>query len=223
MLRVIPSLIDIRTPKSFLYERADVPYYTNVTIFPTNITYGTLNPGDAFKTALSGVCGGTVQSCDTAAALAANLSVPSKFYQGIETQPASGNIVFTVPDATFEAGDGTYYVEAMAAIASAVSRSQVLSWSFEEAGLKGVTPVDSSGTNTYYSFADQITIVRRAKADNSIQDSMTVNAAVEIDPNPFTWCNILDVASLVSGAFNGALGSFFGAGALICHAETGSK
>lgn len=188
---------------------------TQVSMVPQKANYGNASIDTIVMNALGPACLNDAELCDTDAP---SLSQPTYVYGGSDSDPTMGNLVFT-PAGQFAISMGQNYVQALAAVADKVKQGKSESWEVAcvsvqcEHGLGS----GSEGTYTFYYAPQSIDIVRFNTSSGAIMDSLSYSVKFQADPSEtFSWCDLLDITSLVAAAFSPALTAVFGVAGWVC-------
>ena len=191
-------------------------------MLPQKTTYGNASVGDIILNAHGPACPNEAELCDTDAK---SLTQSTYIYQSSSSGPLKGNLVFTSAG-TLKINMGQNYAQALAAVGDKVKQGKSESWEVPcitvqctKYGLGSGT----KGTDTFYYGPQSIDIVRHNTSSGAMLDSLSYSVKFNADASEdFSWCDLLDIASMVSGAFTGAFAAVFGVAGWICSEASGS-
>lgn len=196
---------------------------TQVSMLPQKTTYGNASVEAIIFNALGPACPNEAELCNTDAQ---SLTQSTFIYQSSSSDPLKGNLVFT-PAGTLSINMGQNYAQALAAIGDKVKQGKSESWEIPcttEQCTKYGLGSGTKGTETFYYGPQSIDIVRHNTSSGAMLDSLSYSVKFNADPaDDFSWCDLLDIASMVSGAFNGAFAAVFGVAGWVCSEASGSS
>ena len=186
-------------------------YYTQVSMSPHKVNYGSAGVGAAIQSALGAACEQQQVTCDDADP---SLIVSTQTWPPSSGElPNDGQLTF-VPQGTFHEGMGANYVQALVNLGNSLASCQSEHWVNVGEVRSGQ---DGDHTANFCTGPEDIAVVRFNASSNGQIDSLYFSVTLKQESaTAFTWCNIAGYASTIAGVFSGPLGAVFGIASTTC-------